>query len=238
MHKMTCIIVDDEPLARTLMADYASKTPFLELRHCLSNAIEAQSVLAQESIDLIFLDIQMPELNGMEFSKSINQKQTKVIFTTAFDQYAVEGYSARTIDYLLKPISYSTFLKAAQKALEQFALEANSAARDAPDSIVVKADYRTHQIKLDDIFYIEALKDYVKFYLSGSEKPLLTLMSLSQLEERLPPERFMRVHRSFIVQLSKIESIERSRIIFSDQYIPVSDKYKEAFATWIRSRSL
>lgn len=179
-------------------------------------------------VQLLFLDINMPQLSGLEFSKTL-PPTVKVVFTTAYDQYAVEDFRLNALDYLLKPISYAEFLRAGTKALEWFKL----ADADQSSSIFVKSGYRIEKIDFDDILYIENQKDYVKFHLEGVIEPVNSLMSMQSLEERLPSSRFMRVHRSFIVNLSKIKTIERNRILFGKEHIPVSDSYKAKFVAFL-----
>jgi Response regulator of the LytR/AlgR family len=233
---INCLIVDDEPLALDLLESYVRKTPFLNLIGRCNNAVAAMEMIHQGGIDLLFLDIQMPELNGLELSKMIGDKP-KVIFTTAFQQYALDGYKVNALDYLLKPISYQEFLQAANKAVKWFDLLRNQNGGEAGnDSIFVKTEYKLVQISISQILYVEGLKDYVKIYLESSSEPILSLMSMKTVEERLPVDRFMRVHRSFIVQLDKIKTIERNRIVFGKTYIPISDSYKEQFAEFLSKR--
>lgn len=230
---LNCAIVDDEPLALSLLESYVNKTPFLQLVGKYSSAVQAMKELPDKSIDLLFLDIQMPELNGLEFSKMVNAR-TRIVFTTAFGQYAINGYRVNALDYLLKPISYVDFLQAANKALQWFELIQKP---DEIDSIFVKSDYKLVQIQLKKILYVEGLKDYVKIYTEDAPKPILSLMSMKAMEELLPSARFMRVHRSFIVQKDKIRIIDRGRIVFDKTYIPVSDSYKQVFQTFLDERS-
>lgn len=232
--KLKCAIVDDEPLALGLLESYVEKTPFLELTGKYSSAVQAMKELPEKSTDLLFLDIQMPELNGLEFSKMVDS-HTRIIFTTAFEQYAIDGYKVNALDYLLKPISYNDFLQAANKAVQWFELLKQP--QEEITSIFVKSDYKLIQIKLDNILYIEGLKDYVKIYEEGTNRPVLSLMSMKSMEELLPASRFMRVHRSYIVQKSKIRVIDRGRIIFGKTSIPVSDSYKTAFQEYLDRRS-
>lgn len=230
---LNCAIVDDEPLALSLLESYVNKTPFLQLVGKYSSAVQAMKELPDKSIDLLFLDIQMPELNGLEFSKMVDAR-TRIVFTTAFGQYAINGYRVNALDYLLKPISYVDFLQAANKALQWFELIQKP---DELDSIFVKSDYKLVQIQLKKILYVEGLKDYVKIYTEDASKPILSLMSMKAMEELLPSTRFMRVHRSFIVQKDKIRIIDRGRIVFDKTYIPVSDSYKQVFQTFLDERS-
>lgn len=236
-----CAIVDDEPLAVELLASYVNKTPFLELCGKYTNATDALQGINDQSVDLLFLDIQMPELNGLELSRMIPEA-TRIIFTTAFNQYAVDGFRVNALDYLLKPISYADFLEACNKAMQWFQLvqqsksPAPAAEEETRNSIFVKSEYKLLQINLDDIRYIEGLKDYVKIYTEQSAHPILSLMNMKAIEQMLPTSRFIRVHRSFIVQKSKIREIERNRIVFGDVYIPIGDSYKQAFQDFINAK--
>ena len=191
--------------------------------------------LPGKQIDLLFLDIQMPELNGLEFSKMVNS-HTRIVFTTAFGQYAIDGYKVNALDYLLKPISYVDFLQAANKAVQWFELLQQP--KEEIDSIFVKSEYKLVQIELKNILYVEGLKDYIKIYEEGNSKPILSLMSMKAMEEMLPASRFMRVHRSYIVQKDKIRIIDRGRIVFGKNYIPVSDSYKQTFQEFLDKRTL
>ena len=233
---LKCAIVDDEPLALELLASYVKKIPFLELTGKYGNAIESMNGLNANPVDLIYLDIQMPELNGLEFARMLPER-TRVVFTTAFDQYAIDGYRVNALDYLLKPISYVDFLAAANKALQWFNLIDGQTPADEVKSIFVKSDYKLLQIDLDRIKYVEGLKDYVKIYTDDSPRPILSLMNMKAMEQMLPESRFIRVHRSFIVQKGKIREIDRNRIVFGDVYIPIGDSYKQAFQDFLKSRS-
>lgn len=230
---LTCMVVDDEPLALELLEKYVRKTPFLELQGAYGSALQAFENLKATPVDLLFCDIQMPELNGIELSRLL-PADTRVVFTTAFSNYAVDGFRVNALDYLLKPINYAEFLAAANKALEWFELKKTPKACSSSDdeglrSIFVKTEYRRQQIELDKILYIGGLKDYVKIYVEGESHPVLSLMSLKSLEESLPASRFVRVHRSYIVQLSKIKVIERNQIVFGKERIPISENYRQAF---------
>ena len=193
-----CAIIDDEPLALGLIAGYVKKTPTLELCGTYSSAVQAMKMLPDNPVDLLFLDIQMPELNGLEFSKMVPEK-TRIVFTTAFEQYAIDGYRANALDYLLKPISYADFSEAVGRAIEWFNLKLKAEGEKTPNTdgnpnyIYVKSDYKLIQVELDKILYIEGLKDYVKIYTEDNPRPILSLISMKALEERLPAERFLRV---------------------------------------------
>ena len=230
---LRCAIVDDEPLALGLLESYVRKTPFLQLVGSYSSAVQAMQELPEQKVDVLFLDIQMPELNGLEYSKTVDP-HTRIIFTTAFGQYAIDGYRVNALDYLLKPISYADFLQAADKALKWFELTQKT---EEKNSIFVKSDYKLVQIELKSILYIEGLKDYIKIYTEESPKPILSLMSMKAMEELLPASRFIRVHRSFIVQKDKIRIIDRGRIVFDKAYIPISDSYKQSFQEFLDERS-
>ena len=233
-----CAIVDDEPLALDLLEGYVRKTPFLQLEGRFNSALSALESLHKQEIDLYFLDIQMPELNGMDFSRMLGN-HAKVIFTTAFQQYAVEGFRVYALDYLLKPISYPEFLQAANKALRWFEMSGKQSHNQiAEDAIFVKADSRLVQIKLSDILYMESWDDYVKIFLEGISQPIVAQLSMKMLEEKLPAHRFVRIHRSFIVQIDKITTIEHHRIVFGKTRIPISDSYKESFYDLLHGRSL
>ena len=238
MRNLRCCIIDDEPLAQELIKSYVAQTPFLELVDTFSSASMAVKTIIEDKIDLVFLDIQMSELNGIEFAKVI-PSDCKIVFITAFEQYALDGFKANALDYLLKPVNYSEFIGAAKKALNWFEMvESSKQHKDSEEYIIVKSEYKLIQIAVSNILYIEGLKDYVKIYLEDSNSSIMSLMSLKTLEASLPQDRFMRVHRSFIVQTSKIKVLERNRIVFGKQYIPISDTYKDAFNEYVSNRTL
>lgn len=242
MAVIRCAVVDDEPLALGLMASYVKKTPFLELVGAYSSAVQAMQEMHDHPVDLVFLDIQMPELNGLDYSRMI-PAQTRVVFTTAFNQYALDGYKVNALDYLLKPISYPDFLQAANKAQEWFKLVEQSKQPEKTEkendiqSIFVKSDYKLIQIELKNILYVEGLKDYVKIYEENATRPVMSLMSMKAMEDMLPSDRFIRVHRSYIVQKEKIRIIEHNRIVFGNTYIPIGDSYKQSFQDFLNKRS-
>ena len=230
---LKCAIVDDEPLAVELLVSYVKRIPFMELCGQYSNAVDAMKGLTDNPVDLAFLDIQMPELNGLELSRMLPEG-TRVVFTTAFEQYALDGYRINALDYLMKPISYVNFLEACNRALQWFSLTRQKQAA-APEGSGTATEAKSIFVKidLDSIKYIEGLKDYVKIYTEESPHPILSLMNMKSIEQMLPASRFIRVHRSFIVQKSKIREIERNRIIFGDVYIPIGDSYKQAFTAFL-----
>ena len=240
---LNCVIIDDEPLAQNLIQSYVEKTPFLNLMGVYSNAVQAMKEMAnQEGIHLMFLDIQMPGLNGLEFSKLVNA-ETRIVFTTAFGQYALDSYKVNALDYLLKPISYADFMQSVNKAIHWFEMKwgYKISSEPVPEDkkfIYVKSDYKLVQVDLDKILYVEGLKDYVKIHLEGEQRAIISLLSMKAMEETLPSTRFIRVHRSFIVQKSKIKIIERGRIVFNKDYIPISDSYKEELQNYINEHSV
>ena len=234
---LNCIIIDDEPLAADLLASYAKKTLFLNLIGVFNSAVEGIKVIRENRVDLIFLDIQMPELSGLEFAR-ILPKETKIIFTTAFSQYAVDGYKANAIDYLMKPVSYDDFLAGANRALEWFRSVRQSENASDDRFIFVKSEYKLVKIMFDDILYIEGLKDYVKIYLTDGRDPVLSLMNMKKIEESLPRPEFMRIHRSYIVHMKKIEGIDRFRVVIGDAVLPISDSYKTTIQDYLDGHTL
>ena len=232
-----CLIVDDEPLALHILEDYISKVPFLELVKSTTNPIEALTLVQEKSAELVFLDVQMPELTGIQFLKIANGK-AKVILTTAYPQYALEGYELDVIDYLLKPIAFDRFFKSVQKAQAVLRPAANTARAVQPvtvqpqqdflsDFIFVKTEHKIQKVYLNDILFIEGLKDYISIFTPAER--IITLQNMKKMEDALPPRHFTRVHKSYIVSINKIDSIERSRIFIGDKIIPVGDTYREDF---------
>ncbi len=222
---LTCIAIDDEPLALEVIKKYIAKIYFLELKGVFTDAFEAKKVLDASPVDILFLDIQMPDINGIEFSKMLSSKDTAVIFTTAFSEYAVEGFNVDAVDYLLKPIEYDRFLKAIYKAKEYIEYLNNQELNQG--YIFVKSDYQMVKINLKDIIYIEGLDDYIKIYLP--HKSVLTLMTLKTITQKLPAREFVRVHRSYIVPISKIENVSKSKIKITDKEIPIGVSYSDSF---------
>jgi len=240
--KLTCAIIDDEPLAVELLESYVRKTPFLELKGAYNGGITALEALKTEPVDLLFCDIQMPELSGMELSRMLPTRTRGGFPAVDARRRHIRQEVCEHAGLCLND-RYADFLTAANKAFEWFELKRRSVGKPSPaeagpGSIFVKTEYRLRQIELDKILYIEGLKDYVKIYVEDEPRPVLSLISLKTLEEQLPAERFVRVHRSYIVQPSKIRIIERGRIVFGKTYIPVSDGYKEAFYAFLEARSL
>ncbi|RSK47127.1 LytR/AlgR family response regulator transcription factor [Hymenobacter rigui] len=246
---LRCLLVDDEPLALRLLTSYVERVPFLELVGTCRSALEALTVLQQQPVDVLFLDIQMPDLTGVEFVRSM-QPQALVIFTTAYENYALEGFNLNAVDYLVKPIAFERFVQAAQKAQDRLAPRPAAATSAAPapapapvaatgpsdDYIFVKADYHTQRLNLRDIRYLEGLKDYIKIY--AGARPILTLNSLKAFEDRLPSPDFVRVHRSYIVALAHIDSIRKNRIYMGETIIPIGESYADAFFRLIEERNM
>ena len=229
-----CIAIDDEPLALKQIEDYIKKTPFLELIGLFDSPLDANEIVRQGEVDLMFVDINMPDLNGMDFVKML-ENPPRVIFTTAYREYAVEGFKVEAVDYLLKPISYPDFYKSASRANAWFEVHPKGPEQIKNDDqfLFIKSDYRIIRINFQDILFVEAMSEYVKIHLAGS-KPVMSLLSMKQLEEQLPEHQFMRIHRSYIVNLSKVSVIERNRVVFdSKTYLPVSVQYKIKFQSWV-----
>lgn len=244
---LQCIAVDDEPLALGLVCKFIGQTPFLQLAGQYLSAVEALKAIHTQKIDVIFLDIQMADLNGIELARVLAQMPDapQIVFTTAYNQFALEGYKVDARDYLLKPFNYEEFLRAATKAYNYAELRDKPAALPAPAAIAtsaekvqdeylfLKVEYQLVRVALDDILYIEGLKDYVKVHLQTTDKTLLSLNSLKALEEKLPPNQFMRVHRSFIVALNKITSMTKNNLQVGKIHITVGDQYKDAFSQFL-----
>ena len=237
-----CIAVDDENLALDLIEDDIRKVPYLELVSKCRSGFEAMEILLKEQIDLIFLDIQMPDISGIQFLKSLPHKPL-VIFTTAYEKYALEGFELDVIDYLLKPYTFERFLKAVNKAQDYLSVlekvqDMNSTGEihSTPEFIFVKADYKLVKIEIAEIQYIESLKDYIKIYIV--EKPVITLSSMKSVEEKLPSNEFIRVHRSFMVNIRKIQYIHRNYVMIGDKEIPIGENYKEHFLRVINQNKM
>ncbi|TDB63511.1 LytR/AlgR family response regulator transcription factor [Arundinibacter roseus] len=245
---LNCLAVDDEPLALGLVCAFIEKTPFLKLTGRFSSAVEALQGLHTQQVDVLFLDIQMPDLTGLELARVLEKSGAqgqgpRIIFTTAFNHFALEGFRVDALDYLLKPFNYEEFLRSATKALTYFELihkAETPMVQQAPqtqpireDYLFLKVEYQLIRVAYSDILYIEGLKDYVKVHLLNESKPLLSLTSLKALEEKLPAERFMRVHRSFIVNLEKIGAIARNNIQIGSAHVPIGDQYKDVFSDYV-----
>jgi DNA-binding LytR/AlgR family response regulator len=241
------LVVDDEPLALHILEDYISKMPFLQLVKATTNPIEALTMVQAAEADLVFLDVQMPELTGIQFLKIANGK-AKVILTTAYPQYALEGYELDVVDYLLKPIAFDRFFKSVQKAQsiiqpvvakpQQVVVQAEPVQQDdfSTDFIFVKTEHKIQKVYLHDIMFIEGLKDYISIFTSAER--IITLQGMKKMEDALPEKHFVRVHKSYIVALNKIDSIERSRIQIGDKIIPVGDTYRDEFFRMIENKNI
>ena len=236
---LKCCVIDDEPLARDLICSFIKKTPFLELENAYASASEAIRSIISGNIELVFLDIQMPELNGIEFARVI-PAECRIVFVTAYEQYAIDGFRHNALDYLLKPVSYSEFLAAANRALQWKEMRMRAESNQILQSnnkkyIIVKSEYKLVQIEVDKITYIEGLKDYVKIFTDNSANCIMSLIKMKTIEQYLPSNRFIRVHRSFIVNMEKVSVIERNRIVFGKTYIPISETYKDIYSNYIQN---
>lgn len=245
MNNIKCLAIDDEPLALRQLATYVEKIPYLELVGACQSALEAKEIMDQEVIDAIFIDINMPDLNGMEFVKQM-QVPPLVVFTTAYSEYAIEGFKVDAVDYLLKPFGLQDFQRAAQKVKHRYELEHRPVAEVSSivvdeldsDAMFLKSDYKTVRINISDIRYVEGMSEYLKIYIED-HKPLVVLLSMKRLEERLPSNSFMRIHRSYIINLRKILEVNKNRVILGeDAYLPIGDNYKEAFNDYLASKFL
>ena len=244
MNSIKCLAIDDEPLALQKLSSYVKKTPYLQLVGACQSALEAKEIMQKEWIDAIFIDINMPDLNGMEFVKQMD-RPPMVVFTTAYSEYALEGFKVDAVDYLLKPFGLQDFLRAAQKVRHRYELE-NPATQSNPneeavgidaDAMYLKSDYKTVRINISDIRYVEGMSEYLKIYLEGEKKPLIVLLSMKRLEERLPSNTFMRIHRSYIINLKKIREVNKNRVVLGeDAYLPIGDLYKETFNDYLTSK--
>ena len=234
------LAIDDEPLALQQLASYIEKIPFLELVAECQSALEARAIMNQDNIDAIFVDINMPDLNGMDFVRSLAAPPL-VVFTTAYSEYAVEGFRVNAIDYLLKPFGLDDFKRAANKVKVQYDLMNTAVVStvDEDDALFLKTEYKVVRINVNDIRYVEGMSEYLRIYLDGQPKPLIVLLSMKKLEERLPSSSFMRVHRSYIINLKKIQEVNKSRIIMdTDTFIPIGDMYKDVFNQYLSTKFL
>lgn len=234
MNTIRCLVVDDEPLALEQMATYVGKTPFLTLVGKCRSAEEASKLISMENVDAMFVDINMPDLNGLDFVRSL-VAPPKVVFTTAYSEYAVEGYKVDAVDYLLKPFAFDDFTRAAMKVKRQFELEHRAVMQGDDDVMFFKTEHRVVKVKVADISYVEAMGEYLKIYV-GDNKPLVVLLSMKRIEERLP-SWFMRIHRSYIVNLHKISEVNKNRVILdADTFLPIGDSYRENFMSYLNTR--
>lgn len=228
------MIIDDEPLAVKLLESFVARTPQLQLVGSFTDSVEAIAALRQQHVDLVFLDIQMPDLDGMELAHML-PAETMIIFTTAFKEYAFDSYEVSAVDFLLKPIRYNKFLAAVEKCEKR--REPPLQAPKGLSTLFIRVDGELRQLQQDDILYVEGMKDYVMFYLQSQQRPLITHLTMKAVEDMLPADRFMRVHRSFIVALDKIRSIDRNDCIYiGQQIIHVTEAYREAFQQYVTQR--
>lgn len=231
MRTLTCMIVDDEPLAVKMIENFVARTEGLSLIASFNDPVRALEALDTLAVDLLFLDIQMPDLDGLNLSRQV-PPQTKIIFTTAFKQYAYDSYEVNALDFLLKPIRYQKFLAAIEKARQWFDRE--SAAPLPSNSMFIRVDAMLRQIDFSRILYVSGLKDYVNIYIEGEKRPIVTHLTMKSVEEMLPPDRFMRVHRSYIIALDKIRAVDRNNCVYiGDEVIRVTDAYREAFSAFL-----
>jgi DNA-binding LytR/AlgR family response regulator len=229
-----CLAIDDEPLALQQLVAYIRKMPFLELAAQCQSALEARSFLENDTVDAIFCDINMPDLNGMDFVKSLTVPPL-VVFTTAYSEYAVEGFRVNAVDYLLKPFGLQDFQRAANRLKERLS---ESATVDSDNTLFLKTDYRIVKVSIPDIRYIEGMSEYLKVWIEGETKPIITLLSMKKMEERLP-DYFMRIHRSYIINLNKIQEVNKNRVIMDkDTYLPIGDLYKDTFQAYLDTKYL
>ena len=235
-----CIAIDDEPLALQQLASYVKKVSYLELAGTCQSAIEARKLLEKEQIDAIFIDINMPDLNGLDFVRSLDNPPL-VVFTTAYSEYAVDGFKANAIDYLLKPFDLSEFKRAAEKVKTQFELlNASQVSQvDEDDAMFLKSEYKVVRVNIKDIRYIEAMSEYLRIYTTTLARPVIVLLSMKKMEERLPAAQFMRIHRSYIINLKKIREVSKNHVMIdADTSLPIGDIYKETFNAYIASKFL
>ena len=232
------LAIDDEPLALQQLARYIEQIPYLDLVAECQSAVEARHIIEEETIDAVFVDINMPDLNGMDFVRSLSAPPM-VVFTTAYSEYAIEGFKVNAIDYLLKPFGLDDFKRAASKVKEQYDLRntATVSSVDEDDALFLKTEYKVVRINIGDIRYVEGMSEYLRIYLDNRPKPLIVLLSMKKLEERLPSHTFMRIHRSYIINLRKIQEVNKNRVIMdADTYLPIGDMYKETFNAYINSK--
>ncbi|MCK9480342.1 MAG: LytTR family DNA-binding domain-containing protein [Bacteroidia bacterium] len=237
MKIIKCIAIDDEPLALQLIESYIKKTPFLELVGTYGNPLDALKVLDSDNIDLLFLDIQMPDIYGLDFSKNV-KADTRIVFTTAFDKYALDSYKSNALDYLLKPFNYNDFLNAVLKAKEWFDLIELKKSPKSEQMLFIKSGYNNVQIKISDISYLQGFKDYIKIYTDNNPSPILTLMTMKSMYDTLPKDKFIRVHRSYIIPVDKIKHSDKAHVWIKGAKIPISDSYKESFTEFIATRRI
>lgn len=227
---LNCLAVDDEPLALTQLTSYIARVPYLNLVAACHDAFEAMTRMSETKIDLLFIDINMPGLNGLEFVRAMAYRPL-VVFTTAYSEYAIDGFKVEAVDYLLKPFGFQDLLQAAEKARRRLDVSGRE-----DDYLFIKSDYRVNRVRLSDIIYIEGMSEYVRIYVEGESHPLMPLLSIKRLEERLPASQFMRIHRSYIVNLSRISEITRNRLRVSNVELPIGDNYRDALMNYVNAK--
>lgn len=245
MSSLSCIIVDDEPLAVRLLVSYVEKTPGLELLASFTDSIKAINAIKAQKPDLLFLDIQMPNIDGMELAHSLPE-ETRVVFTTAFKEYAFESYEVNALDFLLKPVRYNKFLSAVEKARKQFlqasipqppAPQPSAPQPQQPSTVFIRVDSEWRNLAIDDIIYVNGMKDYVLFYLDNEPKPLITHLTMKAVEEMLPKDRFLRIHRSYIIAVDKIQKVDRNDCVYiGKEIIHIPDGYLQTFRQFLETR--
>lgn len=237
---MICLAIDDEPLALKQLAAYIKKVPFLQLEGECQSAVQAKKILDDHPVDLIFVDINMPDLNGMDFVKSLADRPM-IVFTTAYADYAIEGYKVDAVDYLLKPFTYEDLLASAEKARSHYELKraAMIAPASSDDALFVKTEHRVVRIDMSKIIYVEGMSEYLRIFIDGEQKPLIVLFGMKKMEERLPAGVFMRIHKSFIINLTKIKEVNKSRVVMQDDvYLPIGDSYRQTFNGYLENKFL
>ena len=236
MKPLTCIIVDDEPLAVRLLVSYAEKTPDLKLLASFTNSISAINAIKAQQPDLLFLDIQMPNIDGMELAHSLPES-TRVVFTTAFKEYAFESYEVNALDFLLKPVRYNKFLAAVEKARKQLQPSPTPQPQQ-PNTVFIRVDGEWRNVAVEQIIYVNGMKDYVMFYLDGEPKPLVTHLTMKAVEDMLPNDRFLRIHRSYIIAVDKIQKVDRNDCVYiGREVIHIPDGYLQTFKSFMETRT-
>ena len=240
--KIRCLAVDDEPLALQQLEKYIGEVPWLECVGLCQSAVEARQQMEQQAVDALFLDINMPDLSGLDLVRGLAVTPL-VVFTTAYSEYALEGYKVDAVDFLLKPFGAADFQRAAEKVRERFRLLHNQSAaapaETSDDVLFLKADYKVVRIDINKIRYVEGMSEYLRFHFAGGRQPLVTLLNMKDLAERLPAASFMRIHRSYIINLEKVKEVNKNRVVLDDNTeLPIGDLYRDAFAAWLSSHSL
>lgn len=234
MKKLRCVAIDDEPLALELLGQYISRFPALQLLHTFEDAVSGAEYLKRNPVDLLFVDINMPDITGLDLVRSLTEKPM-VIFTTAYKNFAFEGFELEALDYLLKPIDLNRFTKAVEKAVDFYQYKHDSKPEQQQENLYVYSEYRMVKVNLADIEYIESMEDYIKIHTTGETKPVLTLMPLKKALEKLPAEQFKRIHRSYIIAVSKVKSIHNRKLKLAGIELPIGDSYSESVRSWAKN---